>query len=82
MSCHIQRIVGDRFQRKGKDPLDCLRSLSLYLLQLSEKSRFYVLHDWSDGVYGDADSAMFPVSQISDIMLKTMGIWKVVMGHT
>ncbi|XP_064394297.1 uncharacterized protein LOC135341623 [Halichondria panicea] len=50
-------------------------------------SRFYVLHDWQN-TYSNAEVSPFPATDLSDIMLKTMGILKdginwagVVMGN-
>jgi hypothetical protein len=42
----------------------------------STKSRFYVLNNWDKegGVYNGKESTPFPADQVSDIMLKTMGI--------
>ena len=40
-------------------------------------SRFYVLHDWEHTYSQDKTTAPLPAVEISDIMLKTMGILKV-----
>ena len=47
------------------------------LPQPSSSSRFYVLHDWEHTYSQDKTTAPLPVMEISDIMLKTMGILKV-----
>ena len=47
------------------------------LPQPSSSSRFYVLHDWEHAYSQDENTTPLPVVEISDIMLKTMGILKV-----
>ena len=48
--------------------------------QPSPKSRFFVLSNWNQGggVYKESVSSPFPASQVSNIMLKTMGILRVI----
>ena len=59
----------------------CNKVCSVYFPQESVSSRFHVLHDWTigggDGVYDSSVSSLFPAAQLSDIMLKTMGILRV-----
>lgn len=45
--------------------------------QASPSSRFYVLHDWEHTYSQDKSTAPLPAVEVSDIMLKTMGILKV-----
>ena len=77
------------FQSLGNQSQICCRShicyntylvtfvLFLLITQPSSTSGYYVLHDWQNTYSKEASTAAFPALSVSDIMLKTMGILKV-----